>query len=99
MANYDFSSLSPIDFELLVRDLISEKYGWHLEAFGQGRDGGIDLRAREEGRLVIVQCKHYAGSTFSDLLRAAKNEKKKVDSWAPVLSIRYIARSRSRSEG
>lgn len=83
MANYDFSSLSPVDFELMVRDLLKEEYDWNVEAFGQGPDGGIDLRAHHAGQLVVVQCKHYAGSRFSDLMRSARDEKKKVDGWAP----------------
>lgn len=36
--------LSPLDFELLVRDLIQEEFGVPLENFGPGRDSGFNSR-------------------------------------------------------
>jgi hypothetical protein len=83
VAAYNFSTLSPADFELMVRDLLKAEYGWQLEAFGHGRDGGVDLRAFVEDEKIVVQCKHYAGSSFSDLLKAAKEERKNMDTEAP----------------
>ncbi|WP_405183324.1 restriction endonuclease [Nocardia sp. NBC_01377] len=50
LPDYDFHTLSPTDFELLTRDLLREKIGVELEAFGQGPDGGVDLRARLRSR-------------------------------------------------
>ena len=45
MSNYDFTtSLSPIDFELLSKDLLEAELGITLENFSEGRDKGIDLR-------------------------------------------------------
>lgn len=45
MADYDFTScLSPLDFELLSKDLLEAELGIQLENFSEGRDGGIDLR-------------------------------------------------------
>ncbi len=45
MADYDFTAcLSPLDFELLSKDLIETELGIHLENFSEGRDKGIDLR-------------------------------------------------------
>jgi hypothetical protein len=45
MANYDFTtSLSPLDFELLSKDLLEAELGISLENFKEGRDKGIDLR-------------------------------------------------------
>jgi len=41
---YDFRTLSPIDFELLVRDLLQAELGITMESFGPGKDGGIDFR-------------------------------------------------------
>jgi hypothetical protein len=68
MSNYDFRSLSPIDFEILVRDLLQEELKIRLESFKPGRDLGIDFRYSENSsRQVVVQCKHYADSTFSKL--------------------------------
>lgn len=69
MARYDFKSLSPQDFEELTRDLLQAEWGVAIEAFKTGRDQGIDLRyARGLSNGVVVQCKHYASSSFSSLL-------------------------------
>jgi hypothetical protein len=87
MPQYDFRSLSPIDFEILVRDLLQKELKLTLESFKAGRDSGIDFRyARATGDL-IVQCKHYAESTHSTLLSAAKQEVDKIRKLSPK---RYI---------
>ncbi|MEU5913702.1 restriction endonuclease [Micromonospora sp. NPDC047527] len=83
MADYDFRTLSPSDFEILIRDLLEAEHRWRLEAFGRGRDGGIDLRAVTAGGKVVVQCKHYLGSTFSDLRSSARREVPKMDKEQP----------------
>ncbi|GGO62947.1 nSTAND3 domain-containing NTPase [Nonomuraea cavernae] len=83
MPDYDFKTLSPTDFELLVRDLLAAEYGWKLEAFGSGQDGGVDLRGWVGGKKVVVQCKHYAGSTFADLGRSAREELPKMNKERP----------------
>jgi hypothetical protein len=57
MADYDFTScLSPLDFELLSKDLLEAELSIHLENFSEGRDKGIDLRyapIRGAGRQVF----------------------------------------------
>ncbi len=66
--NYSFEALSPIDFELLGRDLLQEELGIHLESFSVGADTGIDFRyAGLSGNDIIVQCKHYEKSGFGRL--------------------------------
>jgi cell division FtsZ-interacting protein ZapD len=45
MPDYDFTAcLSPLDFELLSKDLLEAEIGIQLENFSEGRDKGIDLR-------------------------------------------------------
>jgi hypothetical protein len=44
MSRRNFSNLSSYDFEVLVRDLLSEDLQLRLESFAPGRDSGIDLR-------------------------------------------------------
>jgi hypothetical protein len=83
LADYDFRTLSPNDFEILIRDLLEAEYRWRLEAFGRGRDGGIDLRASTAAGKVVVQCKHYLGSSFSDLRTSARREVPKMDKEKP----------------
>lgn len=89
MSNYDFTSLSSHDFEILVRDLLQKEMNITLECFKPGSDGGIDLRyssALESN--IIVQCKHYAGSGYKMLYSKLKNEElKKVKKINPP---RYI---------
>ncbi|OJF14964.1 nSTAND3 domain-containing NTPase [Couchioplanes caeruleus] len=97
-STYDFSTLSPSDFELLVRDLLSAEYGWRMEAFGHGPDGGIDLRSVSGCQKIVVQCKHYAGSRFSDLRRAARREKPKIASEKPDRYIFVTSQDLSRTQ-
>ena len=69
MSRYTFTSLSPQDFEELVRDLLQAEWNVAIEAFKTGRDSGIDLRyASGHDGTTIVQCKHYAASGYSKLL-------------------------------
>ncbi|RQQ59947.1 restriction endonuclease [Burkholderia stagnalis] len=56
---YDFRTLSPIDFELLVRDLLQAELGITMESFGPGKDGGIDFRFSMADQDVVVQAKHH----------------------------------------
>jgi hypothetical protein len=70
-----FDDLSDYDFELLVADLLGAELKRTFETFPRGRDGGIDLRARLGNGFHVVQCKHYANSSFSTLERAARRER------------------------
>lgn len=85
MPNYDFKTLSPIDFEILVRDLLQKELKISLESFKSGQDQGIDLRfCPSADKSLIIQCKHYASSTFSMLLNnLGKSELPKVKKLNP----------------
>lgn len=88
MADYDFRSLSPHDFELLCRDLLQRPLGVPLESFTAGRDSGIDFRHRTKTNTLIVQVKHYADSGYDALLRVMKQkERPKLEALKPN---RYI---------
>lgn len=70
MSNYDFHTLSPADFEDLVRDLLQAELKLRLESFMTGRDEGIDLRySKAVTNELIVQCKHYVRSGYTALRR------------------------------
>lgn len=84
---YDFRTLSPIDFELLVRDLLQAELGITMESFGPGKDGGIDFRFCVVEQDVVVQAKHHIEGGARSLLRAAMKEDCKVLKLAPR---RYI---------
>jgi len=89
MPSYDFSTLSPPDFEALTRDLLQKALSVRLQSFTTGRDKGIDLRhAPVDGNDWIVQCKHYARTPFSTLLsQLREKELPKVELLRPS---RYI---------
>ncbi|HYK04080.1 MAG TPA: restriction endonuclease [Thermoanaerobaculia bacterium] len=84
---YDFLTLSPDDFQLLVRDVLQAELGIRLETFTQGADEGIDLRSVDPShRSLIVQCKRY--KDFRSLMRSLReHELPKIQRLAPA---RYI---------
>jgi energy-coupling factor transporter ATP-binding protein EcfA2 len=84
---YDFHTLSPLDFEELVRDVLQAHWGKTLETFGAGRDGGIDARYLDGPNKTIIQAKHYIGSGFKALLKAVSDERPKAVALRPT---RYI---------
>ncbi|MET4037970.1 MULTISPECIES: restriction endonuclease [unclassified Bradyrhizobium] len=61
---YEFGNLSPADFEDLARDLVGRELGVRFEAFAAAPDGGMDGRHAKGGAKIILQAKHYAGSTY-----------------------------------
>lgn len=89
MPNYDFRTLSPIDFEALTRDLLQEELSLTLESFKAGKDLGIDFRfAGDKDKTLIIQCKHYVESGFDALLHIlVSKELKKISLLKPR---RYI---------
>lgn len=84
---YDFRTLSPIDFELLVRDLLQAEFNITMESFGPGKDGGIDFRFALADQRVVVQVKHHVEGGSRSLVRTAAKEDRKVLKLAPS---RYI---------
>lgn len=73
---FNFNILSPIEFEELCKDIISDKLKMEFKTFKIGKDGGVDLRNRENG--IICQCKHI--KKFSDLKSSLKKEIDKIKS-------------------
>ena len=71
---YNLDILSPLEFEKLSRDIISKKLNMEFKIFKRGRDGGIDLRNKENG--IICQCKHI--QSFSNLKSNLKKETEKL---------------------
>ncbi|MEV0062491.1 restriction endonuclease [Nocardia sp. NPDC050718] len=81
----NFSVLSDLDFESVVADLIAAESSAYVERFARGADGGIDLRWHlPNGERAIAQCKHYFRSTFSQLLKSAKDEVLNVKALDPA---------------
>jgi hypothetical protein len=75
MPDYDFHNLSPIDFEILVRDLLQEELGVRLESFKAGRDQGIDFRyCPSKDEKLIVQAKRYVDTDYKTFFRGLKRD-------------------------
>lgn len=86
MKNYDFTILSPYEFECFTRDILKSRDNLCFQNFATGRDGGIDLRTHSKsGGLVIAQAKRY--KKYSDLKRVLASELEKVKKLSPE---RYI---------
>ncbi|MBN1435544.1 MAG: restriction endonuclease [Sedimentisphaerales bacterium] len=77
------------EFEILVTDLLSAHFGTHIERFKPGKDRGIDGRFfADDGKTVIIQCKHYLKTGYKGLIAKCKNEEAaKVDKLKPS---RYV---------
>lgn len=84
---YDFRTLSPLDFEELIRDLLQPELNLRLESFGPGRDQGIDFRYSTAVGDTIVQAKHYPDGASGSLLSAVAKENAKIAKLKPQ---RYI---------
>ena len=83
---YDFTTLSPDDFEALASDLLSRDWGVRLESFRCGKDRGIDLRnarAFAGSGVTVVQCKRYApeNPVGSERIQQFKGAIEETEAW------------------
>lgn len=79
MGDYDFSTINDKDFEVLCLDLLNAKYKLNLQSFKVGKDKGIDLRysTSKNNNEIIVQAKHYSGSSYAQLKHTLKETEAK----------------------
>lgn len=75
---FDYNLLDDSEFESLCRDIMSKKLGKKLYKFPRGKDGGIDISDNKLQPEIIIQVKHYANSTVSNLISSLKKEIDKV---------------------
>ncbi|WP_026179653.1 hypothetical protein [Hahella ganghwensis] len=75
MNTYDFRNLSHADFEDLARDLIGKEMGLGLRPSLKVLmvEWMVDILRGAD--LIVLQAKHYAGSTFSTLKNRMNREK------------------------
>lgn len=68
-----------------MQDLLELELGLPLESFATGRDEGIDLRYATPAKdaAIVIQCKHFADSTFSSLKSHLRKEVPKVHTIDP----------------
>lgn len=80
---FSFDTLSPADFEDLSRDLLGRELSVRFEAFGPGRDGGVDGRHAATRDKTILQAKHYRLSDLASLARTMRKERASIDALSP----------------
>ena len=71
---YNLRKLDPIEFEKLSKDIMNYYYKYK-NSFIRGKvgqDGGIDLLS-DDGK-ILVQCKHYINSKYSNFKSAIQKE-------------------------
>ncbi|MGH7928487.1 MAG: restriction endonuclease, partial [Candidatus Binatia bacterium] len=86
MDEFDLGRLTDYDFEKVCKDIFEEYLQVQLELFAPGADGGVDLRHYRaiDDTTVIIQCKHWAKSGRSKLVRHYEmHEAEKVTRLAP----------------
>ena len=79
MSDYSFDNLSPVDFEILARDLAQAELKVRFETFKAGPDKGIDFRCCQDlNHKIIIQCKHYFETGFKGLYQELVAESAKL---------------------
>lgn len=64
---FDLTNLNDYEFEMLCRDIMQELFGTKLYVFSRGIDSGVDICDKEKKPTIIIQSKHYAGSTYAQI--------------------------------
>lgn len=81
MLNY--ANLNDMEFEALCQDIMTRRLGVQLRRFAPGKDGGVDLTDDAAHHNIVVQVKHYIGTSTSGLIRTLKTELPKVKALKP----------------
>ncbi|MGC6769550.1 hypothetical protein [Enterococcus sp. LJL51] len=80
---FDYTMLNDYEFEILCRDIMQIKLNKPLFVFPRGVDQGIDICDSKVHPEILIQAKHYAKSSYSQLFRSLKEELPKVDKHRP----------------
>lgn len=75
---FDLSNLNDYEFEILSKDIMQKLLDQDLFIFSRGVDAGVDICDKEKNPTIVIQVKHYAGSTYSHLKSSLKKEIEKV---------------------
>jgi adenylate kinase family enzyme len=99
VSDYDFKTLNDKEFEILCADLLSKTFDTKFERFKPGRDLGVDGRFfSPSGKEVILQCKHWARTPLTQLIKSLQTvEKPKLIKLNPGRYIIAVSNSLSRA--
>lgn len=100
MSDYDFKPLNDKEFEILCADLLGEVEGRRFERFKAGKDAGVDGRYfTDQGKEVVLQCKHWSNTPLAHLIRELSNtEKPKLDKLKPHRYLLAVSNPLSRTD-
>ena len=80
---FDLSNLNDYEFEILCKDIMQDLLDEELFTFSRGVDAGVDICDKEKTPTIIIQAKHYAGSTYSQLKSSLKKDVTKIQRHHP----------------
>ena len=80
---FDLSNLNDYEFEILCKDIMQELLHEELFTFSRGVDAGVDICDKENPPTIIIQAKHYAGSTYFQLKSSLKKDVTKIQRHYP----------------
>jgi len=100
MTDYDFRQLNDKEFEILCADLLGEVQCRRFERFKAGKDAGVDGRYfTDQGKEVVLQCKHWSNTPLAQLIRTLSNiEKPKLDKLKPQRYLLTVSNPLSRAD-
>lgn len=88
LSNYDFHALlQPLEFEMLVCDVVSQREKVPFKTFKEGRDQGIDGFYTDGKTKIIIQVKRYGQQFYKPLMKSLKQDLQKIRELKPD---RYI---------
>lgn len=80
---FDLANLNDFEFESLCRDIMQKKLAKELHIFARGVDEGIDICDKNINPNIMIQVKHYIGSTVAHLKSSLRKEIVKVEKQNP----------------
>lgn len=80
---FDLSNLNDYEFEILCKDIMQDILEEELFTFSRGVDAGVDICDKANPPTIIIQAKHYAGSTYSQLKSSLKKDVTKIQRHNP----------------
>lgn len=99
LSNYDFHALlQPLEFEVLVCDVVSQRDNVPFRTFKEGRDQGIDGFYTDGKTETVIQVKRYAQQAFKPLIHSLKQDLQKVRKLKPDRYILGISMALTRQQ-